>query len=71
MSTKPSHTGIDKQHDITINESIAAMMTSQDYINRLVEDILKNEVPGESIVTTALTTQEQINELVDELLKIA
>ena len=55
--------------DEAVSTSIAAMMISQEYIDRLTTDMFRNRTDGMCNVTTLLTSQKQIDRMVTDLLK--
>ena len=74
MNTDLCQTEIKGYTDSTakVSESMTMAVTSQEYIDLLVSDLVQNETLCEdNIVTTLITLQEQVDRLIVDLLKNA
>ena len=71
MMTGTCRTQAAENLNTVVNDCIGWMQTSQEYIDRLVADILNNEIHDDNIVVEFLTIQEQIDRMVNELLGIS
>lgn len=70
MGTEINKYLINESLEDAVANSFEAMLTSQEYVDRLVADLRKYEKPDDGFVTTLITTQEQIDQLVEDLLRV-
>lgn len=71
MIIESCRTQVPENLNIIVDGRLDWMQTSREYIDRLVADILNNEVHDDNVVVEFLTTQEQIDRMVNELLGIS
>ena len=64
-------TELDKLLDITVSSCRAMSMTSQEYIDRLVADLIENKTLAANTIPMLITAQERVNRFVADLLRDA
>jgi len=69
LNNRNYQTEADEQRDSTVTESLETAIISQEYVDRLAADLIKNETINSGTAVFLITTQEQIDRFVVDLLK--